>query len=40
MNSILASGFEVAVLGLGGVFAVLILFYISVKIMLKVFKDK
>ncbi len=33
-------GVEVAVWGLAGVFAVLILFYISTKLMLKVFKEK
>ena len=31
---------EVAVWGLAGVFAVLILFYLSTKLMLKVFKEK
>ena len=33
-------GVEVALWGLAGVFAVLILFFISTKIMLKVFKEK
>ncbi|CDZ75458.1 putative membrane protein [Peptoniphilus sp. ING2-D1G] len=38
MKDIMLSGLEVAALGLIGVFAVLILFYIAVKIMLKIFK--
>ncbi len=38
MNGLMMAGLEVAALGLAGVFAVLILFYIAVKIMLKVFK--
>ena len=33
-------GVEVALWGLAGVFAVLILFYIFTKMMLKVFKEK
>ncbi|MDD7353503.1 OadG-related small transporter subunit [Peptoniphilus sp.] len=38
--NIFMQGLEVAVWGLAGVFAVLILFYISTKIMLKIFKEK
>ncbi|MGF0095533.1 OadG-related small transporter subunit [Peptoniphilus sp. SGI.035] len=38
--NIFMQGLEVAVWGLAGVFAVLILFYISTKIMLKFFKEK
>jgi len=34
------NGVEVAVFGLIGVFSVLILFYISTKAMLKIFKEK
>ncbi|SHH05149.1 Oxaloacetate decarboxylase, gamma chain [Anaerosphaera aminiphila DSM 21120] len=37
---LMKQGLEVAVLGLAGVFAVLILFYISVKVMLVIFKNK
>ena len=39
MNVVMQGG-EVAVWGLAGVFAVLILFYLSTKLMLKVFKEK
>ena len=38
--NVFMQGVEVAIWGLAGVFAVLILFYISTKIMLKVFKEK
>lgn len=38
--TVFMQGVEVAIWGLAGVFAVLILFYISTKIMLKVFKKK
>ena len=38
--TIFMQGVEVALWGLAGVFAVLILFYISTKIMLKIFKEK
>lgn len=38
--TIFMQGVEVAIWGLAGVFAVLILFYISTKIMLKIFKEK
>jgi hypothetical protein len=40
MESIMLKGLKVAGLGFSGVFLVLILFYISIKIMLAVFKDK
>lgn len=39
-TNIFMQGVEVALWGLAGVFAVLILFYISTKIMLKIFKEK
>lgn len=38
--TVFMQGVEVAIWGLAGVFAVLILFYISTKIMLKIFKEK
>lgn len=38
--NVFMQGVEVAAWGLAGVFAVLILFYIFTKIMLKVFKEK
>ena len=38
--NVFMQGVEVAIWGLAGVFAVLILFYIFTKIMLKVFKEK
>lgn len=38
--TVFMQGVEVALWGLAGVFAVLILFYISTKIMLKIFKEK
>ncbi len=38
--TVFMQGVEVAAWGLAGVFAVLILFYIFTKIMLKVFKEK
>lgn len=38
--NVFMQGVEVALWGLAGVFAVLILFYISTKIMLKIFKEK
>lgn len=38
--TVFMQGLEVAIWGLAGVFAVLILFYISTKIMLKIFKEK
>lgn len=38
--TVFMQGIEVAIWGLAGVFAVLILFYISTKIMLKIFKEK
>ena len=38
--TVFMQGVEVAICGLAGVFAVLILFYISTKIMLKIFKEK
>ncbi|MDU3010185.1 MAG: OadG-related small transporter subunit [Peptoniphilus harei] len=38
--TVFTQGVEVALWGLAGVFAVLILFYIFTKIMLKVFKEK
>ena len=38
--NVFMQGVEVAAWGLAGVFAVLILFYLSTKLMLKVFKEK
>ena len=38
--TVFMQGVEVAIWGLAGVFAVLILFYISTMIMLKIFKEK
>ena len=38
--NVFMQGVEVAVWELAGVFAVLILFYLSTKLMLKVFKEK
>ncbi|WP_083329043.1 OadG family protein [Peptoniphilus raoultii] len=38
--SIMEKGFEISILGMSGVFLVLILFYISTKIMLKIFSKK
>lgn len=40
MSELMLNGLEVSLLGFGGVFVVLILFYLSVKIMMAVFKDK
>lgn len=41
MNSeLLRQGLEVSVFGLLGVFAVLILFYISIKVMMIIFRNK
>lgn len=40
MSELMLSGLEVSLLGFSGVFVVLILFYLSVKIMMAVFKDK
>ncbi len=37
---LMGQGFEVMIFGLGGVFAVLILFYITTKIMLGISKSK
>ncbi|HML36535.1 MAG TPA: OadG family protein [Bacillota bacterium] len=37
---VMGQGFEVMIFGLAGVFAVLILFYITTKIMLKIAKSK
>lgn len=37
---LIKQGFEVAFLGLGGVFLVLILFYLCTKLMLKIFTKK
>lgn len=37
---LMKQGVEVAILGLVGVFAVLILFYISVKLMMMIFRTK
>ncbi|WP_019132124.1 OadG-related small transporter subunit [Peptoniphilus obesi] len=40
MSEVMLNGLEVSLLGFAGVFIVLILFYLSVKIMMAVFKDK
>lgn len=38
--NVFMNGVEVAIFGLIGVFSVLILFYLSTKLMLKLFKEK
>lgn len=41
MNSeLMQQGIQVTIFGLAGVFAVLILFYISIKILMRAFKNK